>query len=216
MNVAASYDAVAREYDRRIYGELRHKPFDRTVLERFAKAVRVGGTVADVGCGPGHVGRHVSDQGVRVCGVDLSEEMLAIARTRNPAIEFFRADMRAIPRPDASWAGIVAFYSIIHIPREEIVSVLRELARVLEPGGLLLLAFHIGDEAVHLEEWWEQRVSVDFFFFQPEEMKGWLAQAGLEVIEVLERDPYAEDVEHQSRRCLITARKAPRPSAPAS
>ena len=77
---------------------------------------------------------------------------------------------------------------------------------VLRPGGLLLLAFHIGDEVVHLDEWWGKSVSIDFYFFSLEEMQGYLRQAGLEVEEVLERAPY-EQVEHPSRRGYILANK---------
>ena len=205
-DLAGSYDAVAAEYTRRIAGELEQKPFDRALLERFAAAIRKDGTVADVGCGPGHVARYLQDRGVRVCGVDVSLGMVESARALNPGIEFRRADMRALPMPDDSLAGIVAFYSIIHIPPDEMVSALRELGRVLEPGAPLLLAFHIGEETVHLDEWWEKKVSVDFFFFRTEQMQQWLEAAGFTVDEVLERDPYDESVEHQSRRCYILAR----------
>ena len=74
---------------------------------------------------------------------------------------------------------------------------LGELRRILKPGGTLLVAFHIGEEVVHLDEWWGQNVSVDFVFFRPEEMTGYLELAGFQIVEVLEREPYP-DVEHQS------------------
>jgi SAM-dependent methyltransferase len=202
-----SYDAVVDEYVRLIFHELEHKPFDRGLLDRFASSIRSNGTVADIGCGPGHVGRYLHERGVRICGVDLSAGMVESARSLNPGIELMRGDMRALPVADGTWAGIVAFYSIIHIPRDQVLGTLKEFVRVLEPGAPLLLAFHIGDQIVHLDEWWEQKVCLDFYFFQPAEMQGWLVAAGFEIDEVLEREPYAEDVEHQSRRCYISARK---------
>ena len=206
-DLRASYDAVAGEYARRIAHELERKPFDRSILERFARSVRSGGTIADVGCGPGHVGRFLQRYGVRVCGLDLSAQMLEEARRLHPEIEFMLGDLRALPVPDGTWAGLVAFYSIIHIPPVQMVDTLRELGRVLERGAPLLLAFHVGDEPVHLEEWWDQAVSVDFYFFQPEQMQRWLVEAGFDITAVEERAPYTADIEHQSRRCYILARR---------
>ena len=61
--------------------------------------------------------------------------------------------------------GIVAFYSLIHIPRPDMVQALRELRRVLRPGGVPLLSFHIGDETLHLDDWWGEKVCLGFFLF---------------------------------------------------
>jgi ubiquinone/menaquinone biosynthesis C-methylase UbiE len=201
-----SYDDVAEEYVRRIYDELKDKPLDRQLLDRFAAAVGEKGIVCDVGCGPGQVARYLSERGASVIGIDLSQQMIEQARRLNPAIEFRQGNMLALNAVDEAWAGITAFYSIIHIPRDEVVSVLFEFKRVLRPAGLLLLAFHIGDEVVHLDEWWERPVSADFVFFQPNEMTAYLREAGFDVKEVIERPPY-ENVEHPSRRAYIFARK---------
>lgn len=209
-DLQTSYDRVADEYVRRIFDELQHKPLDRALLDRFADGVRDVGPACDMGCGPGHVARYLHQRGVRICGVDLSAEMIARARRLNPGPEFSQGDMMALDAADDCWAGMVAFYSLIHIPREEVVTALIELRRVLRPGGLLLLAFHVGDEVLHLDEWWGQKVCVDFNFFRPDEMTGWLKSAGFELEEVIERDPYP-DVEHPSRRAYIFARK-PRPA----
>lgn len=202
----ASYDLVAEEYVCRIFDELRHKPLDRQLLDRLAARVRGVGPVCDMGCGPGHVARYLFEQGVEVCGVDLSPAMVEHAGRLTPGIEFRQGDMMALAAPDAAWAGIAAFYSIIHIPRRDVARALGELRRVLRPGGTLILAFHIGDDTVHLDEWWGQKVSVDFYFFRSEEMAGSLREAGFEIEEIIERDPYP-DVEHQSRRSYIVARR---------
>jgi SAM-dependent methyltransferase len=205
-DVQGSYDRVADEYARRIFGELEHKPLDRQLLDRFVARVRGLGTACDLGCGPGHVTRYLHECGVQVIGVDLSPVMVELARRLNPGIEFRQGDMLSLDIGEGVWGGIAAFYSIIHIPRTEIAVALAEMKRVLRPGGLLLLAFHVGDEAVHMDEWWGQRVSLSFLFFRPKEIADSLRAAGFEIEEIVEREPYP-DVEHQSRRAYIYAKK---------
>lgn len=128
----------------------------------------------------------------------------APARALNPDLEIRQGDMLALDSPDESWAGIVAFYSIIHVSRTDVVRALRELGRCLRPGGRLLISFHVGDEVLHLDELWDHPVCMDFIFFGTDEMLGYLAEAGFDVEETLERDPYP-DVEYQSRRAYIFA-----------
>ena len=206
MNIQTSYDAVADEYVRRIFDELKHKPLDRQLLDRFAASVRDRGLVCDMGCGPGQVARYLHEQGVEVCGVDLSAAMVERASSLTPGVEFRQGNMLALEVPDETWAGITAFYSLIHIPRGGLVRALSELRRVLRPGGLLLVSFHIGDDTIHLDEWWGQQVCVDFHMFQSAEMAGCLNSSGFDIEEIIEREPYP-DVEHQSRRSYIFARR---------
>jgi SAM-dependent methyltransferase len=207
-DVRASYDAVADEYTRRIAGELAHKPFDRELLDRFAAGVRGAGPVWELGCGPGHVARYLHERGVEVCGVDLSAAMVAEARRANPGVDFRQGDLRALDVADATLAGLVAFYSIIHLPRTQVTAALRGMRRALRPGGPLLLAFHVGDGTVHLDEWWDRPVRLDFEFFGSQEMAGYLRSAGFQVEQVVERDPYPE-VDHPSRRANVLARRPP-------
>jgi len=201
-----SYDLIADDYTARIAAELQHKPFDRLLLDQFADQVRDVGWVADIGCGPGHVARYLHDRGVRVVGIDLSPRMVECARKLHPTIEFQHADMAALPISKETLAGIAAFYSLIHVPRAHVVPTLREFRRVLQPRGWLLLAFHIGAEVIHLDEWWGRRVSLDFVFFRSDEVQGYLTAAGFEVERSTERAPYSPEVEHQSRRGYIVAR----------
>src|SRR5580704_1502607 len=202
----ASYDRVADEYVRRIFDELAHKPLDRQLLDRFAAEVRDVGPACDLGCGPGHVARYLHEQGVQMCGIDLSPGMIEQARRLTPAVDFRQGDLSALDVADGAWAGIAAFYSLIHIPPSDLPQALGELRRVLRPGGLLLAVFHLGDETVHLEEWWGRPVSVDFHFFRPDELESLVREAGFVIEEKIERDPYPE-IEFRTRRCYILARR---------
>lgn len=204
----SSYDRVAENYARQFRGEMDRKPFDRKMLEWLAEKIGGAGVICDMGCGPGQIARYLHSRGVKVCGVDLSQAMVAQAQELNPAIPFQRGDMLNLSNvADNSYGGIAAFYSIVHLPRQKVVQALQELKRVLRPQGVLLLAFHIGQEIKHLDEFLDKEVSLDFFFFETEEVKNYLRTAGFELEEVIERDPYAETVEHQSRRAYIFARK---------
>jgi ubiquinone/menaquinone biosynthesis C-methylase UbiE len=139
--------------------------------------------------------------------MDLSQGMVERARELNPGIEFLQGDMRSLDRPDEVWAGIAAFYAIVNLPPVDVAQAIREMWRVLRPGGLLLLSFHIGDEVSYVEDLWGCAVCLDFYFFQTEDVAGNLAAAGFELEEIVEREPYAPEVEYQSRRAYIFARK---------
>jgi SAM-dependent methyltransferase len=206
-SIRESYDELADVYARELYTELEHKPLDRQLLDRFASQIPGKGKVWDMGCGPGHVTRYLHSAGVEVSGLDLSPRMVEIARQLNPAILFSVANMMSLDLRDGQLAGICAFYAIVNTPKESLPLVFREMARVLQPGGAVLLAFHVGDEVIHLEELWGKHISLDFFFFRIEDIQQYLLSAGLEVEEIIKRSPYGPNVEHQSRRAYVFARK---------
>jgi SAM-dependent methyltransferase len=202
-----SYDRVAEEYAEQFRDEMDKKPFDRKMLDWLAEKVNRLGVICDMGCGPGQIARYLHSRAVKACGIDLSPEMVKQAQRLNPDIPFQQGNMLALADvKDNSYGGIAAFYSIIHIPRSSVVVALQELKRVLCPKGVLLLAFHIGEEVIHRDEWWGKEVSLDFIFFETEEMKRYLETAGFKLEEVIERDPYP-DVEYPSRRAYIFAGK---------
>jgi len=206
-SVRADYDRIAEEYARKIFDELQHKPFDRELLTRFAEALRGRGQICDMGCGPGHVARFLHDAGADAFGVDLSPQMVEQARRLNPDVRFREGNMLAVDLPDESVAGITAFYAIVNIPAGSLPTAFEEMYRVLQREGLLLLAFHIGDDMIHPEQLWGKPVGMEFYELQPERIKRLLDDAGFEVEEIIEREPYAPEVEYQSRRAYVLARK---------
>jgi SAM-dependent methyltransferase len=205
MDIRESYDSAAEAYAEHLAAELACKPLDRHLLNRFAEEVRERGLVADVGCGPGHVAGYLKDQGVEMIGIDLSAEMIAVARRLNPRLDFQVGDMQRLDLPDATLAGLVSFYSIVHFESGALLPVLLEMRRVLAPGGLALIAFHIGDEVVHVEDLFGVQVSLSFYFHSPRAVIESLRTAHLTVIEHVEREPY-EGAEYSSRRCYLLAR----------
>ena len=207
--VRDDYDRIATEYARRLFGELGGKPKDRELLLQFASEVSGRGTICDMGCGPGHVTRFLRDAGARVFGLDLSPEMLAQARMLSPDLEFRAGNVLALDLPDNALAGITAFYAIVNIPAQSLPTAFGELYRVLQPEGLLLIAFHIGGDVLRPEELWGQKVAMEFYHFDRAHIERLLGEAGFRIEDVVERGPYAPEVEYQSRRAYIFARKPP-------
>lgn len=180
----SSYDTDASGYAEQVRGLLDEQPYLRACLSLFAGLVREagGGPVVDVGCGPGYVTRHLHDAGLEVFGIDLSPEMVAIARRDHPDLRFEVRTMTELELADDSVSGIVAFWSVIHIPDHAVPGVFAQFRRVLRPQGVLLVGFHVGDETCHTSEGYTGRpIKVDSHHRQPSEVAGWLRDAGFTV-----------------------------------
>lgn len=201
----AGYDALAAEYTELARTGLARKPYDRAMLTAFAEQVE--GPVAEVGCGPGMVSAFLHELGVDMRGVDLSPAMVEIARREHPELRFEVGDMTALDLPDAALGGVVAWYSIIHIPEPDRPALFAEFHRVLRPGGLLLLAFQVGTGTLHLAEALGREFGVDFHRGQPDRIAELLTAAGFEVLAVLER---ARDQEERTPQAHLVARKIDR------
>lgn len=143
----AAYDAVAADYARLLPDLTAETPLDRAVLAAFAEMVDRSGDdlVADVGCGTGRLAAHLSRSSLRILGLDPSPGMVATARSAYPDLEFSVADARALPVRSGSLAGVLAWYSLIHLPTDELPEVFAEFARVLRPGAPVLVAFQSGE-----------------------------------------------------------------------
>jgi len=207
MDIRESYDSAAVAYAEHLSTELEGKPLDRHLLNRFAEETRGRGLVADLGCGPGHIARYLRQQGVTTIGLDISAKMVEVAQRLNPDIDFRVEDMRSLNLSDASLVGVVLFYSIVHFGVTELRQVFEEVRRVLLPGGLALVSFHVGEQVVHVDDLFGARVSLDFRFHVPDRVVAALRSANLAVIERVEREPY-EGAEYPSRRCYLLARAA--------
>lgn len=203
----ASYDRVARHYADAIAGELPNKPFDREFLDRFAERMREG-QIVEFGCGPGHIAGYLASRGAHVSGLDLSPGMVEHAQRLFPELTFQVGDMLNLPFEPGSLDGVVSFYSIVHFDEHQIERAFTEMARVLRKGGLVALAFHVGMDVIHRNEWFGEPVNVDFSSHDPETVRGQLEAAGLTVDELTERGPYPPPIEFQSHRCYIVAVKS--------
>ncbi|MFF9123138.1 class I SAM-dependent DNA methyltransferase [Streptomyces sp. NPDC014889] len=179
-----SYDAVAASYADQVRDLLDETPVERAVLALFAEQVSAGGggLVADVGCGPGRITACLSQLGTDALGIDLSPRMIDVARRDHPGLRFELGSMTELGLGDGSLAGLVAWYSLIHIPDDEIGSVLRHFRRVLRPGGPLLLGFHVGDGSkLKTQGYGGHPMKVHAHRRRHSQMTAWLKAAGFTV-----------------------------------
>lgn len=176
----ASYDTDAAGYAdivRDILGG--RQPYLNAALNLFAAQVLAagGGPVADVGCGPGHVTAHLNTLGVDCFGIDLSPGMIEVARSEHPGLRFEVGSMTDLDLPDASVSGLIAWWSLIHIPDDVVPVVLAHFHRVVRPGGPLQVGFHVGDQAGAPGE----STTVYGHRRRPDRVADWLRDAGFTV-----------------------------------
>jgi SAM-dependent methyltransferase len=199
--IARSYDLVASEYLAAFGDELSGKPEDRRLLGLVAEC---GGLVADVGSGPGHVSTFLRSHGAATVAVDAAAGMAALAgRDRHPALT---ADMRLLPFAPASLDAVVAFYSLIHLPRGDVPTALREFARCLRREALLLVAVHAGEGVTGGTEFLGRDVRLTATLFGLGEMVAMVAGAGFEIVESLQRPPCGNE---GTQRIYVLARRVP-------
>lgn len=209
----AGYDALAEQYGELSQAALDAAPLDRALLGAFAETVGADhpdGLVLDVGSGPGTVAAHLVRLGLRVRGIDLSPAMVGRARRHHPGIRFDVGDMSALGLGDDAVAGLVAWYSLIHVPAGRRPRVIQEFHRVLRPGGHLLLAFQVGEDTLHLDEALGHRVSLDFHRLRPQDVVALLDRAGFEVTARLVRAPDPAGVAAKVPQGFLLARKPAR------
>jgi SAM-dependent methyltransferase len=175
-----SYDTIAASYadeTRDLLDRLLHV---RAGVVLFAELVRAigGGPVADIGCGPGHTTALLRELGADAFGIDLSPAMIEIARREHPDARFEVGSMTKLDLADDSLAGVLAWWSLIHIPDEAMPGVLEQFRRVLRPGGVLAAGFHVGETPGGYDG---QTTDADVHHRPPSQVADWFREAGFTV-----------------------------------
>jgi ubiquinone/menaquinone biosynthesis C-methylase UbiE len=143
--VRSAYSSLSQQYIDLVGGWNDHD--DDTALVRRHLA-GLTGPVLDLGCGPGHWTAHLHALGVDVTGVDVVSEFVAHARTTHPGPTFLLGSMTELDVPDHSVAGVLAWYSTIHLPPPDLDRALAGFRRLLRPSGVLVLGFFDSDDGV--------------------------------------------------------------------
>jgi SAM-dependent methyltransferase len=187
-----SYDTVAASYADLLRDALAGAPYERAILALFADLVHAAGDgpVADVGCGPGRITAHLRGLVVDAFDIDLSPEMIDVARRDHPGLRFQVGSMTDLDLADASAAGLLAWWSLIHVPDDEVPTVFAHFRRVLRPGSPLLLGFFVGDESrLKTEGYGGHPMKVHVYRRPPARVAAWLRDAGFTVEAQMLLDP---------------------------
>ena len=201
------YSLTAEEYTNSFSDELEKKPFDRLTLKRFVEENIGKGKIADLGCAGGHTTKFLSDLGVRdLLGIDLSPEFIKIAKQRNGNIDFEVGNILNLAKPDEAFGAILAFYAIVHFDYDELNKAFTEIYRVLNKTGQFLFSFHVGDTKTELNEFFNKKVQITFYYFDVDMVLEALKSKGFKLVEAIIRYPY-ENVEYPSKRAYILVEK---------
>lgn len=191
-NTRTSYDTVAEHYADQMRDSLATKPYLRAMALLFADLVRGAGDgpVADVGCGPGHVTAFLRDLGLAAFGIDLSPGMVEVARRDHPDARFEVGSMTELDLADDSLAGLLAWWSLIHLPDDEVAIALAHFRRVLRPGAPLMVGFHEGNgTTLKTDGYGGHPMNVHVHRRPPARVSAWLHQAGFTVEARITVDP---------------------------
>jgi cyclopropane fatty-acyl-phospholipid synthase-like methyltransferase len=142
--VESGYDAIADRYAEAVRAGRGPETYFRSFLARVLELIPEGSTVLDLGCGAGLVTADLTTR-ARVMGVDISAGQLELARRNAPAARFVRADMVDLAFAPGSFDAVVAFWTLIHVPREVHASLFARVHGWLKPGGVFAGTLGSGD-----------------------------------------------------------------------
>lgn len=171
-----------------LYANRYNLPCDH--IDEFLDNVKRG-KILDVGCGPGINANHMHSKGFHVTGIDLSEGMIKLAQESFPYIEFVKEDMRYLDKIKYHpLDGILASYSLIHLPKEENRSTLVSLYKLLKPSGTIYISVQLGKSQ---EGYFTHPLKPDerlfLKIFSGEEIMHLIEEFGFSIIKQYKREP---------------------------
>ena len=182
MDIIEKYNRTADEYALSVIGGE-----DKAELQKLKSLLKSGDKVLDVACAAGRDTRILKDMGFNAVGSDLADNLLGIARKSNPDIEFFHADIRALPFPDASFQAVWASAVLHHVEKQEMSVALKEFWRVLAPRGILYVHTKAGNGRLRTNEESVRGETRDFELVTRAELDAMLQDVGYKKISLEEK-----------------------------
>ena len=214
-SVRAAYDTVAAAYAAHFPGTQPETALELAMVEELGRraATLDDGRILDAGCGTGRMSRYLAARGCRVEGCDLSPAMVEEARAAAPGIAVQVGSLTALPYADASFSGVLAWYSSIHTARDAQPAIWAEVARVLRPGGVVLVGFQAGAgvrDVAPVYARFGYTVELMRYRYSVDEVSTFLAAAGLvEQARLLRR---AQGPETDDQAAVLASRPPPAPA----
>lgn len=200
--VIPTYDKIADKYASHYFNDLSDSPY----FDKFLSYLTKGSRILDIGCGNGNFSKYISDKGFNCEGIDLSPEMLRIARKRVPGIKFTLKDMRKLDYGADSFDGLIVAYSLIHIPSDQVISTLQGFKKILKPEGVVLLITQKGEPDKVVNEPLKKDEKIFINFFTKERLTDFLKKSGFMI--VYQEEKPIQDLESLSDIVIYTiARK---------
>jgi SAM-dependent methyltransferase len=178
--VTEAYSRRAAEYTQLLGSMEAVHTSDRQLIDSWADTL--AGPVLDAGCGPGHWTHHLAGRGLDVRGIDLVPAFVEHARQSYPDVPFRIGSIDAIEEADGALGGVLSWYSTIHHHPSRIAATFDEFARVLRPGGGLVVGFFDGP----VLEAFDHAVT-PAYRWPPEELERLLTASGFTVSEIRTR-----------------------------
>jgi SAM-dependent methyltransferase len=198
------YDSTYKDYYDKYMNELEKKPYDKNFLIRLISLIRKNDTILDIGCcSTAQQARFFRDNGLIVTSIDLSEKCIETAKHMFAGINFLQMDMLEMNFCFESFHAINAFYSIIHIPNENLNKLFSDFNRILIKSGKIAIAVHAGDFYGYFNE---NEMPVFYRTYSKNKLRELLDQHGFRIIEIEQRQPIY-DFEFQSERIYLIAEK---------
>ena len=201
-----AYNLAADRYHSLFCNELEEKEYDRMFLDFFADRLEKGSLICDAGCGPsGHIGKYLTNKGMVITGIDISDRCIELASSLNPEMYFVVGDMAKMSFENNSFDAVVSYYSIIHTPKNLVHQVLREFYRVLKPGGYLLIAIKAGSDESLKTDLLGIETEILLSLFSENEIREFLIRSEFDIFFIEKREPYESESNYE--RIFVIGKK---------
>lgn len=195
-----SYDEVAHKYDE-VYGD---NLIYQNELDDFLRYINAGSKILDVGCGSGNVVNYLVEKGFDVVGIDISPNMIDIAKRKNTVAKFELMDMRDMTFMNSSFDSIVSIFSLVHLTKQEVPEILKKFNDLLRKDGNLFVGVSEGTGEGFVDEHLELNQRYYYKYFTKDELRELLEKVGFQVLKTTDR--FLE--EQGSDEFFVIARKS--------